>query len=113
VARLYDNEHFPARAVAELRRLGHDVLTVQETGRANLRWPDAEVLKFATADNRVVVTLNRQDFFKLHEVDSHHAGIIACARNNNFPELATLIHQVLNQEASFDGRVLRVYRPHR
>jgi len=73
VARLYANEHFPARAVAELRRLGHDVLTVQETGRANLRWPDAEV----------------------------------------FPELANLIHQVLNQEASFVGRVLRVYRPHR
>ena len=111
MARLYANEHFPARAVAELRRWGHDVMTVQETGRANLRWPDDEVLKFATAANRIVVTLNRQDFSRLHEADFHHAGIIACTRNENFAELAARIHELLTQEVSCAGRMLRVYRP--
>lgn len=34
--RLYADEHFP-RIVSELlRRMGHDVLTVQEAGNANL-----------------------------------------------------------------------------
>ena len=32
---LYADENFPLRAVEELRRLGHDVLTVLEDGRAN------------------------------------------------------------------------------
>jgi hypothetical protein len=36
MARLYSNEHFPFPVVEELRRLGHDVLTIQETGQANL-----------------------------------------------------------------------------
>ena len=32
MARLYANENFPLQAVEELRQLGHDVLTTQETG---------------------------------------------------------------------------------
>jgi len=34
MARLYSNENFPLPVVEELRRLGHDVLTIQETGKA-------------------------------------------------------------------------------
>jgi Domain of unknown function (DUF5615) len=37
---LYADEHFPAPVVEELRRLGHDVKTVQESGHAGLKWPD-------------------------------------------------------------------------
>ncbi len=36
MALLYADEHFPSPAVAELRRLGHDVLTIHEDGRAGL-----------------------------------------------------------------------------
>lgn len=32
---LYADENFPLRVVEELRRLGHDVLTSFEDGRAN------------------------------------------------------------------------------
>ena len=40
MARLYADEQFP-RAVSELlRKMGHDVLTVQEAGKANLGIPD-------------------------------------------------------------------------
>jgi len=31
MARLYSNENFPLLVLLELRRLGHDVLTIQET----------------------------------------------------------------------------------
>ncbi len=46
MARLYSNENFPLPVVVELRRLGHDVLTVQEAGKANQEIPDDEVLAF-------------------------------------------------------------------
>lgn len=37
--------NFPLRTVEELRRLGHDVLTTYEDGRANRAIPDKEVLR--------------------------------------------------------------------
>ena len=47
MARLYSNENFPLPVVEQLRWLGHDVLTIQETGKADQALPDAEVLAFA------------------------------------------------------------------
>ena len=34
MARLYANENFPLPVVEELRRLGHNVLTIHETGKS-------------------------------------------------------------------------------
>lgn len=39
MARLYANENFPLPVVNELRRLGHDVLTTQDTDRAGKPYP--------------------------------------------------------------------------
>ena len=59
MAHLSGAEQF-LRAVSEkLRTMGHDVLTVQAAGNANLGIPDEAVLEFAVADNRAVLTLNR------------------------------------------------------
>jgi hypothetical protein len=35
MARLYSNENFPLPVVEKLRELGHDVLTIQETGMSD------------------------------------------------------------------------------
>ncbi|MDZ4704761.1 MAG: DUF5615 family PIN-like protein [Saprospiraceae bacterium] len=43
--------------VAKLRDFGHDVLTTLEAGKANQRIPDEEVLRFAVAEERVMLTL--------------------------------------------------------
>ena len=51
MARLYANENFPHPVVAELRRLGHDVLTIQETGRAEQALVDEDVLALAAAQS--------------------------------------------------------------
>jgi hypothetical protein len=56
MARLYADEGFPLPVVEELRRLGHDVQTVQEAGRANQGIDDARVLADAVADLRAVLT---------------------------------------------------------
>ncbi len=55
MARLYADEDFPRPVVEELRRLGHDVRTVQEAGRANQSIPDAQVLADASAGQRAVL----------------------------------------------------------
>jgi hypothetical protein len=47
MARFYANENFPMPVVEELRRLGHDTLTSDESGRSNQSIPDEEVLSFA------------------------------------------------------------------
>jgi hypothetical protein len=47
MARLYGDEDFSLPVVEELRRLGHDVLTAQEAGQANLGVTDSAVLALA------------------------------------------------------------------
>jgi hypothetical protein len=77
MARLYANENFPLDCVVELRGLGHDVLTVQDSGRGGC--DDKEVLAYAAGENRAVVTFNRRHFITLHNLHAAHAGIIVCS----------------------------------
>jgi Domain of unknown function (DUF5615) len=69
---------FPDKERELLMAMGHDVLTVQAAGNANLGIPDETVLAFAISDNRAVLTLNRQNFIRLHRANSEHAGIVVC-----------------------------------
>ena len=77
MARLYSNENFPLPVVETLRALGHDVLTIQETGKADQSMADDKVLAFATVESRALVTLNRRHFIRLHQKDPAHGGIIS------------------------------------
>lgn len=54
MARFYSNENIGPQVVAELRRLGNDVLTSLDAGKANAAVPDAEVLSFAVAEVRIL-----------------------------------------------------------
>lgn len=66
MARLFADENFPLPAVEALRRLGHNVLTLHEAGKAQQSIPDNIVLEMASADGRAIVTLNRKHFVQLH-----------------------------------------------
>ena len=111
MARLYSNENFPLPVVEHLRALGHDVLTVQETGKADQAWPDSEVLAFATKDNRSILTLNRLHFIRLHRTTPVHAGIIVCTFDSDFSRQAERVHQAISERKSLAGQLLRVNRP--
>ncbi len=111
MARLYADEQFPLSASVFLRSKGHDVLTVQEAGNANLGIPDDEVLAFAVADNRAVVTLNRKDFMRLHMASSEHFGIIVCTNDPDRNRLATQIDKAIASLESLQGKLIRVIRP--
>ena len=113
MARLYANENFPFLVVAELRRLGHDVVTVRETGKANRATPDIEVLEFASSERRAVLTLNRKHFIALHALRMDHAGIVVCSVDADFVGQAQRIHPALAAHADLSGHLIRVNRPAR
>ena len=111
MAAFYSNENFPLPAVEALRGLGHDVLTIQETGRAGTALPDEEVLAFAAAEQRILLTLNRKHFIRLHERGVPHTGIVACAFDRDFIALAQRIHETVAAKSDWGGVLLRVNRP--
>ncbi|OYQ64764.1 hypothetical protein B9G53_10250 [Pseudanabaena sp. SR411] len=111
MARLYTDEQFPRIVVNLLRELGHDILTVQEAGKANQRIPDEEVLSFAIANNRAVLTINRSDFIRLHNLKPIHAGIIVCTEDLNRQRLATQIHEATTNTVALTNQLIRINRP--
>lgn len=111
MARLYADEQFPLEVVEHLCRLGHDVLTVQAAGNANLKIPDELVLEFATSNERVVLTLNRRDFKRLHKSQLSHAGIIICTDDEDRFALAARIDAAIVSERILAGKLISVVRP--
>jgi predicted nuclease of predicted toxin-antitoxin system len=111
MAHLYADEQFP-RSVSELlRKLGHDILTVQEAGNANQRIPDDQVLIFAHLNNRAVITLNHKDFAQLHRINPQHAGIISCTNDLDRPRMASRIDAAIAVSQPLEGQFIRVVRP--
>jgi len=110
LARLYGNENFPLPVVEELRRLGHDVLTVQDTGRALRAMSDEEVLAFAVREKRAVITLNRKHFVHLHASVSDHAGIVVCTFDRDFIAQAHRIDAAIKALSELPGKLIRVNR---
>ena len=110
MARLYANENFPLPVVEELRRLGHDVLTIQDTGRAARAVPDDEVLAFAVREQRAVITLNRKHFVQFHRTRAGHAGIIVCTFDREFAAQARRIDMAVKEDSALSGKLIRVNR---
>jgi hypothetical protein len=111
MARLYADEDFDHPIVHELRRLGHDILTVGEAGRANRGVPDIDVLSDATALGWSVITFNRRDFIRLHRQSIGHAGIIVRSRDVDVSAIAHRIDQAIAAIPDLAGPLIRVNRP--
>ena len=111
MTRLYSNENFPLPAVEELRRLGHDVLTIQETGQANQSLSDDAILAFAYAEGRILLTNNRRHFIRLHREQHGHCGIIVCTVDPDFSGLAQRIHAALEAQTQVPRPLIRINRP--
>jgi Domain of unknown function (DUF5615) len=83
---------------------------VQEAGNANQKIPDDRVLAYATTNNRAVLTINRQDFIRLHREQIDHGGIIACTENRDYQRLAAKIDEAVCSIESLRGQLLRITR---
>ena len=110
MARFYSDENFPYAAVEALRKSGHDVLTTLEAGQSNQRIPDHEVLQYATREGRIVLTFNRKDFIRLHEIDSSHTGIVVCKVDVDFEALADRIDKAVKEQGTIQQQLVRVTR---
>jgi len=111
MAAFYANENFPLPVVQALRRYGHDVLTTAEAGEAGRAVTDAAVLAFATEHSRVVVTLNRRDFIRLHQTNAAHAGIVVCTQDPDVLGQAERIDRAIADVAAPAGQLIRVNQP--
>jgi hypothetical protein len=109
VPAFYADEDFPGPVAAELRRLGYDVLTVQQDGRAG--GVDADVLARGTALGRVVATKNRRHFYRLHAKSAAHAGIVVIWDDPDRAALAERIAAAVAAVPDCTGLLLRVSRP--
>ncbi|MBW4563994.1 MAG: DUF5615 family PIN-like protein [Mojavia pulchra JT2-VF2] len=97
MTKFYANENFPLDLVQELRQLGYDVLTSYEAGQANQSISDEEVLNFAHEQERVVITLNREDFISLHKQGQQHSGIIICKEDRDYKKQSEIISEFIIQ----------------
>ncbi len=111
MADLYANENMPLQVVDLLRSFGHDVFTTFESGRAGKAVPDEDVLAFAVDHARVLITLNRKHFIRLHHQHPAHAGIVVCTFDIDYANLAQRIHAALTADSTMLGKLIRVNRP--
>lgn len=110
--KLYADEDFPKPTVLFLRAMGYDVLTVFEAGKANQGIHDSDVLAYAITLERVVLTINRFDFMRLHRHSPIHFGIIVCTLDHNFEALAHRIDKILTENSgNCASKLLPVYKP--
>ena len=113
MARLYADADFSYPVVMRLRQLGHDIVTAQEAGQANQGIEDEAVLSYAAERVRAVLTFNRRDFIRLHQVVLSHEGIVVCSRDDDVLALAGRIDQQLTTESSLQNQLFRINRPSR
>ena len=111
MSRFYSNENLPLEIVKSLRKFGHDVLTSVEAGQANQGIPDNEVLTYAASENRILITLNREDFIKLHHSGINHNGIIICKDDRDYSGQAqTLQNYLQKQTLNLSNCLIRIQK---
>ena len=87
------------------------VLTTFETGMAGKSIADPEILAFAISQHRILVTLNRRHFIRLHRTVPDHFGIVVCTYDPDFTALAVRIHDVLERQGDLTAQLVRVNTP--
>ena len=110
MARLLADENCSGPVIEELRRLGHDVVTVADEGLANQRTPDQDVLRRAREIGRSVLTYDRWDYVRLHRNSDAHEGIVICTPDADYQALAARIHAVISASPVMSGKLLRIDR---
>jgi hypothetical protein len=112
MARFYSNENFPQDTVEAPRQLGHDVLTSHDAGKSRQKIPDEEVLEFAVDEGRILLTLNRRHFIRLHgTTNGKHCGIVVCTQDPDFQGQAKRIDAEVAPLTNVRGTLMRVNRP--
>lgn len=87
------------------------MVTVSDAGKAGIAESDEAVLAYAYDNSRILLTLNRKHFIRLHNEGKKHSGIIVCSYDPDFIAQAERIHTAISSEESIQGELLRINRP--
>lgn len=110
MARLLADADFPNPVLMELRRLGHDAISLGEAGLAHRWGTDDEVLSAAKNDGRALLTLDLRSFAQLIAGGADHPVVIACMFDADFAGMARRIDQALSTSEKPTGRIIRIGR---
>src|SRR5689334_21227809 len=112
MAHFYTNEKIPVQVVTELHRLGHDVITSLEAGKANSAVADADVVAFAVTKGRILLTHNRRHFLRLHQNrTADHQGIVLCTLDADSQRQSQRISAAVANVPDMANKLIRVNRP--
>jgi len=108
VAKLVARDDFPLSVIEELRRFGHDVVTVPDDGAARgmplslspapPRSPDAR--------RRIWLSLDPDRSADAHRAAPDHSGIVAVKPGKNYAGLAQRIHDTLKAHARISRQLI-------
>src|SRR3712207_3816636 len=110
MARLLADNNFPRPTTVELRRLGHDVVSLDEVGTVGCESTDEDVLQAAISTDRSLLTLDYRSFARLARAGARHPGVIICTFDVDFLNQAQRIDQTLSTMRQLDGQVIRIGR---
>ncbi len=84
---------------------------MQDAGQTGQSMSDEAALNFAQQTGRILLTLNRKHFVRLHRQNNKHSGIIVCSFDPDFESLAYRIHEAINEYQNLSGQLIRINRP--
>ena len=84
---------------------------VQQWDPAERPIPDEDVLAFSITEKRILLTINRKHFIRLHRQQPDHAGIIVCTFDLDFVALGQRIHNALVEQSDLSRQLIRINRP--
>ncbi|MCB9537686.1 MAG: DUF5615 family PIN-like protein [Myxococcales bacterium] len=100
--RLYLDEDVSTAVAVAMERRGFDVLTTLAAGRRGTL--DEEQLDFAASEARTLITFNRGDFARLHQLilgeGGHHAGIVVSRQAPVGPFVKALLRLFATHDAA-------------
>ncbi len=118
MARIYLDEQLDTDITEMLVGYGHDAIHTYDAG--NRGAPDSRQLLFAADSNRIIITLNREDFEELHRwwlalnawgiMTRDHSGILTTWGDIPMGEWAGLVNGLLEQCPELSNRMMRYNR---
>ncbi|MGO9260194.1 MAG: DUF5615 family PIN-like protein [Bryobacteraceae bacterium] len=74
--------------------------------------PDSDLLAFAAAEGRILLTHNRRHFLRLHHHrTAAHAGIVLCTFDPDFCGQAQRVDAAVAGHSEMTNKLVRVSRP--
>ena len=106
--RLLADENFPRLVVQKLRSCGYNVVWISEERPGIL---DSEVLSFATAEQRLLITFDKEDFGELIFKGGRKApyGIVMFRIPKNDQDLPQTVAKVLKRQENWAGNFFSVH----